>query len=57
MMCSDYATYCGCCPHQKLISKTRGAGGLNVLAVDLNADTWTRLLTGGLATAKIALLV
>ena len=38
-----------------LVSKTRGAGGLDVLAVDLDADAWTRLITGGLANRVISL--
>ncbi|MBZ0293988.1 MAG: hypothetical protein K8L99_15600 [Anaerolineae bacterium] len=32
-----------------LVRKTRGAGGLDVLAIDLDVDSWTRLLTGGLS--------
>lgn len=32
-----------------LVRKARGAGGLDVLAVDLDVDSWTRLITGGLA--------
>lgn len=38
-----------------LVRKTRGAGGLDVLAVDLDVDSWTRLITGGLARSVIAL--
>ena len=38
-----------------LVRKTRGAGGLDVLAVDLDMDSWTRLLTGGLATGVLQL--
>ena len=38
-----------------LVRKTRGAGGLDVLAVDLDADSWTRLLTGGLSQGVIRL--
>ena len=38
-----------------LVRKTRGAGGLDVLVVDLDADSWTRLLTGGLATDALQL--
>ncbi len=36
-----------------LVRKTRGAGGLDVLVVDLDVDAWTRLITGGLATDVI----
>lgn len=32
-----------------LVRKTRGAGGLDVLAVDLDVDSWSRLITGGLS--------
>ena len=32
-----------------LVHKTRGAGGLDVLTVDLDVDSWTRRITGGLA--------
>lgn len=38
-----------------LIRKTRGAGGLDVLAVDLDVDAWTRLITGGLAQGIVML--
>lgn len=38
-----------------LIRKTRGAGGLDVLAVDLDVDSWTRLMTGGLSQGIIRL--
>ncbi len=38
-----------------LVRKTRGAGGLDVLAVDLDVDSWTRLITGGLSQGIIAL--
>lgn len=38
-----------------LIRKTRGAGGLDVLAVDLDVDSWTRLITGGLSQGIIRL--
>jgi hypothetical protein len=38
-----------------LVRKTRSAGGLDVLAVDLDVDAWTRLLTGGLQQNIITL--
>jgi hypothetical protein len=38
-----------------LVRKTRCQGGLDVLIVDLDVDSWTRLLTGGLAEGIIAL--
>ena len=38
-----------------LVRKTRGAGGLDVLAVDLDVDVWTRLITGGLAQGIVKL--
>jgi hypothetical protein len=38
-----------------LVRKTRCEGGLDVLTVDLDIDSWTRLLTGGLAEGMIAL--
>jgi hypothetical protein len=38
-----------------LVRKTRGAGGLDVLAVDLDIDAWTRLITGGLSEKIIQL--
>ena len=38
-----------------LVRKTHGAGGLDVLAVDLDVDSWTRLVTGGLANKVIEL--
>jgi len=38
-----------------LVRKTRGAGGLDVLAVDLDVDSWTRLITGGLSQGIIHL--
>jgi hypothetical protein len=31
-----------------LVRKTRSAGGIDVLTVDLDATAWTRLITGGL---------
>jgi hypothetical protein len=39
-----------------LVRKTRGAGGLDVLAVDLDVDSWTRLMTGRLSQGIIRLL-
>jgi len=36
-----------------LVRKTRGAGGLDVLEVDLDVDAWTRLITGGLTNGII----
>lgn len=38
-----------------LVRKVRGAGGLDVLAIDLDVDAWTRLITGGLAQGVIQL--
>jgi hypothetical protein len=38
-----------------LVRRTRGAGGLDVLCVDLDAEAWTRLITGGLSQGVIAL--
>jgi len=38
-----------------LVRPTRGAGGLDVLAVDLDVDSWTRLITGGLSQGIIRL--
>lgn len=31
-----------------LVRKTRSAGGVDLLSVDLDVDAWTRLITGGL---------
>ncbi len=31
-----------------LVRKTRSAGGIDLLGVDLDIDEWTRLITGGL---------
>lgn len=31
-----------------LVRKTRSAGGIDLISVDLDADAWTRLITGGL---------
>jgi len=39
----------------QLVRKTRGAGGLDVLAVDLDVDSWTRLITGELSQGIIHL--
>lgn len=39
----------------QLVRKAQGQGGLTVYAVDLDADAWTRILTGGLAQGIIAL--
>jgi hypothetical protein len=38
-----------------LVRRTRSAGSLDVLAVDLDVDSWTRLITGGLATRLYSL--
>ena len=38
-----------------LVRKARGAGGLDVLAVDLDVDSWTRLMTGELSQGIIRL--
>jgi hypothetical protein len=38
-----------------LVRKTRGEGGLTVYAVDLDIDSWTRLITGGIEQGIIAL--
>jgi hypothetical protein len=38
-----------------LVRKTRSAGGVDLLSVDLDADAWTRLLTGGLEQRTIRL--
>ena len=38
-----------------LVRKTRCQGGLDALAVDLDGDAWTRLITGGLSTGIITL--
>jgi hypothetical protein len=32
-----------------LVRRTLGTGSLNMLAVDLDIDTWTRLTAGGLS--------
>jgi len=38
-----------------LVRKTRSAGGIDLLSVDLDVDAWTRLITGGLEQGVIAL--
>jgi hypothetical protein len=38
-----------------LVRKTRSAGGLDLLSVDLDIDAWTRLITGGLEQDLIRL--
>jgi len=38
-----------------LVRKTRSAGGIDLLSVDLDVDSWTRLITGGLEQGVIAL--
>jgi hypothetical protein len=38
-----------------LVRKTRSAGAIDVLTVDLDATAWTRLITGGLGTEKLQL--
>jgi hypothetical protein len=38
-----------------LVRKTRGAGGLTVYGIDLDIDSWTRLITGGIEQSIIAL--
>lgn len=40
-----------------LVRKTRSAGGVDLLTVDLDVDAWTRLITGGLEQKIIALPV
>ncbi|MDL1900334.1 hypothetical protein FBR02_06150 [Anaerolineae bacterium CFX9] len=52
---ADYLYHAG--QSAMLVRKTRSAGGLDVLAVDLDVDAWTRLLTGGLEQNIIALPV
>jgi hypothetical protein len=39
------------------VRKCRSAGGIDLLSVDLDADAWTRLITGGLEQRIIALPV
>jgi uncharacterized protein YodC (DUF2158 family) len=38
-----------------LVRRTLGAGGLDVLAVDLDIDAWTRLIAGGLSQGILCL--
>lgn len=38
-----------------LVRKTRAAGGIDLLSVDLDVDAWSRLITGGLEQEIIAL--
>jgi len=38
-----------------LVRKTRSAGGIDLLTVDLDAEAWTRLITGGLEKGVIKL--
>jgi hypothetical protein len=38
-----------------LVRRTRSAGGIDLLSVDLDADAWTRLITGGLGQGIIHL--
>ena len=38
-----------------LIRKPRSAGDIDLLLLDLDAEAWTRLITGGLANEVIAL--
>jgi len=38
-----------------LVRKTRSAGGIDLLSVDLDVDAWTRLITGGLEQEIICL--
>jgi len=38
-----------------LVRKTRGEGGLDVRAIELDREDWQRLITGGLSTGIIAL--
>lgn len=38
-----------------LVRKTRSAGGIDLLSVDLDVDAWTRLITGGLQQGVISL--
>lgn len=38
-----------------LVRKTRSAGGIDLLSVDLDVDAWTRLITGGLSQGVIRL--
>ena len=38
-----------------LVRKTRSAGGIDLLSIDLDVDAWTRLITGGLEQQIIRL--
>jgi hypothetical protein len=38
-----------------LVRRTRSAGGVDLLSVDLDVDAWTRLITGGLEQQIIRL--
>jgi hypothetical protein len=38
-----------------LVRRTRSAGGIDLLSVDLDVDAWTRLITGGLEQKIIEL--
>ena len=38
-----------------LVRPTRSGGGIDLLAIDLDVDAWTRLITGGLSQERIAL--
>ena len=38
-----------------LVRKTRSGGGLTLYTIDLDVDSWTRLITGGLAESVIFL--
>jgi len=38
-----------------LVSRTRSGGNVNLWTVDLEVDSWTRLITGGLAQGVIHL--
>ncbi len=50
---SDYLYEAG--QKAMLVRKTRSAGGIDLLSVDLDVDAWTRLITGGLEQKIIAL--
>ena len=38
-----------------LVRPTRSGGGIDLLAIDLDVDAWTRLITGGLSQERITL--
>lgn len=38
-----------------LVRQCHSAGGIDLLSVDLDADAWTRWITGGLAQGVIVL--